>query len=478
MSISTAKARLEQILSSLSHLNLKDDIIDRQDKPIRCGGSCDVFIARSKNLNKKVAVKRIRVHLEDDEAFAKQICKEIRIWEKMLHKNVLPLIGFMLEGSASFPNFVSEWMDYGVLPDYMKAFPRASAETRRVLFGVAAGLAYLHNEGVIHADLKGRNILVSPNKQPLLADFGLSRMLVQSQVTSGSRSQAGTVRWTAKELILDIDDENSKCNMSTDIWAFGMVIYELLSGAVPYHSFKNDFAVARAIGKGKLPENPPLDVNGDPTLFNSLWELSASCWVEYSSRPSAIECLQRLFYLKPKPILRHSEFIGGLTPIFSAAVEDVDEGMELLRTKRIWENSKLDLSNLGKLWDQIKQSFLGVHKGLVDMAQVTKISDDQSSLETHEKCEQIIRRCSDHLDRFVPVLTRARDETDVLLRKLAICKDYWRLALLSQIDEVGPGIQSLGDDVRESAFVDHEAQQFANRLGAIMPSAFQDRVSC
>lgn len=75
MSDPTSRAPLEQTLSSLAHLNMKDDIIDRQEAPEEYGGTCDVFTAWSKKFDKKVAVKRIRVHLQGDETFAK-VCVE------------------------------------------------------------------------------------------------------------------------------------------------------------------------------------------------------------------------------------------------------------------------------------------------------------------------------------------------------------------------------------------------------------------
>ncbi len=186
--------QLEKILAALSHLNLEGDITDKQENPIRFGGMCDVFTARSIKQNKKVAVKRIRAHLAGNEAFAKvgttirqhcfksfdtprhqQFAKEIRVWVGLQHENVLPLLGFILGGPSLIPSLISEWMEQGILPDYTKKFPRASVHTCRMvrallfnisedltlssdveqLLGIASGLSYLHAKGVIHADLKG-----------------------------------------------------------------------------------------------------------------------------------------------------------------------------------------------------------------------------------------------------------------------------------------------------------------------------------
>ncbi len=114
------------------------------------------------------------------------------------------------------------------------------------LFGIASGLTYLHSKKVIHADLKSvcrtsrssfvkpykffniyqQNVLVSANKSPLLADFGLSLMLSQTQATTGTTSSTkGTVRWMAKELFQPSSSGSPKYNETTDIWAFGMIAY-------------------------------------------------------------------------------------------------------------------------------------------------------------------------------------------------------------------------------------------------------------
>ncbi|KLO13728.1 kinase-like protein [Schizopora paradoxa] len=161
-----------------------------------------------------------------------RLAKEMKIWSTLNHKNILPLLGYFVEG-GKYPNFISMWMENGSLYDYMEEIS-GGIESLSIMSGIASGLTYLHAEGVIHADLKSPNVLISDTKEPLLADFGLSQVLYPLFSTAGqssnSNSPTGTVRWMAREFF----DESSVTaivpNEKSDVWAFGMVLYVCLRG--------------------------------------------------------------------------------------------------------------------------------------------------------------------------------------------------------------------------------------------------------
>lgn len=193
------------------------------------------------------------------------------------------------------PSMVSEWMQNGTMHDYIRRFPRGGTIARIMLRGVASGLAYLHAKEVIHADLKSQNIMISPYGIPLLADFGLSLALSQSQYTSGTTATTtkGTVRWMAIELLVPNDSGiPTKHDEKSDVWAFGMVIYELLSWKAPYWAKPNYIHVVMTIVNGELPEKPA--EGADLSVFDDLWTLSQSCWYESSLRPTAGQLVDRL----------------------------------------------------------------------------------------------------------------------------------------------------------------------------------------
>ncbi|KLO19298.1 WD40 repeat-like protein [Schizopora paradoxa] len=303
---------LNNILDKLSHLNLIGQIEDIQATARGLGASCDVFTGYWRAGNKKVAVKKLRVFLTKEEQVIKKLAREVYIWSKLEHENVLPLLGFFLEG-GEFPHLVSEWMAKGTLRDYMP-YLGGDEDIVAMCLGIAAGLSYLHEKGVIHADLKSLNILISEAGKPLLADFGVSHVLAASMTKMCGTTMAstkGTVRWMAIEL-LSLSDESGvgvTPDEKSDVWAFGMTIYEILKRNVPYNHLKNDHQVALAISKGKLPERPARSEKASlPMRERKLWDICGSCWKKKPEmRPSMSDILSDITAIqdgKSRPVKR------------------------------------------------------------------------------------------------------------------------------------------------------------------------------
>ncbi|KLO10839.1 kinase-like protein [Schizopora paradoxa] len=288
---------VKELLEPLSYLDLEGSILPMKQRESKIGGYSDVYSAWSKRHNIKVAVKQVRNILRKDVSFIKKFVNEIRIWAKLEHENVLPLKGFYFEGEELMPNLVSEWMEDGTLDEYIVDIPPCSVEILELLRGITAGLAYLHSNKIIHGDLKGPNILISSRKTPLLADFGLSRALQKTLTimattsTSSNAACRGSLRWMAPELLIVVDGESPSLNEMTDVWALGMVAYELLSGNVPYANVKNDFAVIPVIQK-KITPSKPTEM-GDLVIFEKIWSFCCSCWnFDCASRPSSEQATQ------------------------------------------------------------------------------------------------------------------------------------------------------------------------------------------
>jgi len=279
--------RLTNVLSDLAHLNLEDQIVNKQAHASGLGGSCDVYTAWSVKHRKKVAVKQIRIFMRKDQAFMKRLAREIRIWATLDHECILPFLGYFTEGENMLPSLVSEWMERGTMVEFKKKIGNLLQDTElwSMARGIASGLEYLHANGVIHADLKGSNILISPTQTPILVDFGLSLALYQSVTETTTYSMGGgSVRWMAVELLAP--EPVTHCE-STDIWAFGMVIYELLSSDVPYNAFRSDLQVIPAITRGELPARPDTGLQHD-LVSDALWDLCCVCWTtDPLDRPTA-----------------------------------------------------------------------------------------------------------------------------------------------------------------------------------------------
>ncbi|KLO09382.1 kinase-like protein [Schizopora paradoxa] len=327
---------LKEIFAPLKDLDLEGKISIRTNDQVGFGASCDVFkseLASSNGQTVLVAVKRFRFFLLQDISFARGLQREVHLWSNLDHPNVLPLRGYFLEGTNAIPNLVSEWMKRGTLIMYMKDRTLEENEMCSMVTGIASGLNYIHTEhSMIHADLKGSNILVSDDYRPLLADFGLSFSSSSPSLEASTvHGQKGTQRWMAKELIVDsINNSHQKHSKMTDMWAFGMVIYELLSKTVPYERIHTDAGVSMAIFKGLLPDEPKLP---DGSIFRDLWVIARQCWDEKPNcRPSASRVLGMLEMddqktLSPRPTLSLGRVLDNFLIWASAPLE---RGLERL----------------------------------------------------------------------------------------------------------------------------------------------------
>ncbi|KAI5120412.1 hypothetical protein M0805_006913 [Coniferiporia weirii] len=213
-----------------------------------------------------------------DIKFQKRLSKELHIWCKLDHPHILPLLGFFFEDN-DYPSLVSEWMENGTVLKYLELHP--DCDLQQMILGIAKGIEYLHDNDIVHSDIKPENILISSSGRPRICDFGISHVLsaskdfnIGSSTTGGLK---GTIRYTAIELFNVTDEELSTYSKASDVWAFGMTVLVLLTKEPPYSHLSNELQVIVAIMHGGLPPVPE-DYEMWPGLYQSLWELCVSCW--------------------------------------------------------------------------------------------------------------------------------------------------------------------------------------------------------
>ncbi|KAG6843568.1 hypothetical protein H0H87_003086 [Tephrocybe sp. NHM501043] len=207
------------------------DVTPIGDYPVAAGGFADIYKGHFQE--RVVCLKVIRLYEKSQiQHVLKKFSYEALLWSQMLHPNILTIFGlFKFQNRLSL---VMPWMENGDVTKYLKQNPNA----RRLLLAedVAKGLSYLHNEGVIHGDLKGPNVLIDDTGRARLADFGLSVVsdpdIIAWTTQSKAKSQGGSVRWQAPELFLvedsdlESEEETAKNTTASDVYAWGCVCLE------------------------------------------------------------------------------------------------------------------------------------------------------------------------------------------------------------------------------------------------------------
>ncbi|KAJ9541301.1 hypothetical protein OSB04_027807 [Centaurea solstitialis] len=188
------------------------------------GGYGEVFKAILDD-NTIVAVKKLQVqHARVKEEFQ----NEVMLISNVHHKNLLRLLGWSSDGSDLL--LVLEYMPNGSLDRFLWGAKRGTLDWNQrfeIIFGIARGLAHLHNEfhvKIIHRDIKSSNILLSDDFKPKIADFGLARFQPEDQ-THISTKFAGTLGYTAPEYAL-----RGLLSDKVDTYSYGVVILEIVSG--------------------------------------------------------------------------------------------------------------------------------------------------------------------------------------------------------------------------------------------------------
>jgi len=201
----------------------------RLEERLARGGMSTVYAATDLRLHKTVAVKVMAEHLAHDPTFVDRFTREARAAAMLSHPNV---VGVSDQGSDQGLVFlVMELVRGRTLRDLLTARGRLTvAEAFAVLEPVLAGLTAAHRAGIVHRDIKPENVLIGVDGVVKVADFGLARAVVGTGQTSQTGGVLiGTVAYLSPEQL-----ERGRADARSDIYAAGIVLYEMLTGHPPF----------------------------------------------------------------------------------------------------------------------------------------------------------------------------------------------------------------------------------------------------
>jgi eukaryotic-like serine/threonine-protein kinase len=194
---------------------------------VGAGGMSSVYRARDALLERHVALKVLHQQYGDDEEFVERFRREARSVAQLSHPNIVTVIDRGEDRGRQF--IVFEYIDGENLKQLVVRRGRlAVREALELAIQVARGLAFAHESGIVHRDVKPQNVLLNGDGQAKVTDFGIARTMNVDGVT-----QAGTILGTSNYIAPE-QASGQEVDAHTDVYSLGVVLYELLAGDVPF----------------------------------------------------------------------------------------------------------------------------------------------------------------------------------------------------------------------------------------------------
>lgn len=206
------------------------------------GGMGEVFLAHDERLDRKVAIKRIRLEKNSDPDRRERFRREARIAARLNHPAIVHIYDIQAEGESDC--IVLEHVEGEDLRRLLRRGPLSVGKIVSIALDIAHGLEEAHRQGIIHRDLKTENVLVTPSGRAKIVDFGIAKRML-SEEEEKSLTADGRVLGTCRAMSPE-QARGEPVDHRSDLFSFGVLLYEALAGRSPFEA-ENELATLQKI---------------------------------------------------------------------------------------------------------------------------------------------------------------------------------------------------------------------------------------
>ena len=239
----------------MSAMNIKDILLDNRyrivDK-IGVGGMADVYLGEDTLLGRPVAIKILHANFANDDEFVKRFKREAQAAGKLNHPNIVNMYDVGFDQNLHY--IIMEYVDGETLKEYITRHGRLSIdEAVKFTIAIAEGLEHAHAMGIVHCDIKPHNVIITRTGRVKVTDFGIARAMNATNTVMYTNSILGSAHYLSPE-----QASGKPVDGNTDIYSLGVVLYEMLTGRVP---FEGETPIAVALKHVREKVTPPTRYN-------------------------------------------------------------------------------------------------------------------------------------------------------------------------------------------------------------------------
>jgi hypothetical protein len=225
--------------------------------PLGSGGMADVYLAHDNVLDRDIALKVLKEHYAQNQEFVERFIREARSAAALSHPNIVSIFDRGVSEDGTY-YIAMEYLPGGTLKDRIMSEGTLSPQTAaQAALQTALALQAAHKRGIIHRDIKPRNILISDSGDVKVTDFGIARA---AEATTTASSNLGDILGTAKYMSPE-QAMGERVGPASDLYSLGVVLYEMLTGRVPFEGGTTPGEVSAKHAAGGEPPPHPREVN-------------------------------------------------------------------------------------------------------------------------------------------------------------------------------------------------------------------------